>query len=398
LDHELGREVLLKAAQMYQELAGARVASMVYDEIAQPNERPTITFPASEIERYLGLSLPTEQVESILKQLGCSVEATANGWQVTPPNFRTDLEIPADLVEEVVRIYGYHKVPSRILATEIPVAYPTNDNFAAEELVGQTLADLGYQEQITYSLVSHVGEDDDALALKNSLTTDKEVLRTSLIPSHLEVMRTQWGSTSLRGTYELANVYASREGELPDEHLVLAIVDRDLRALYSTLEVLWNRLFIVSKDIKVSHDIRKKGEYIEGIFESSAIITLNDRVLGTIGWLENGLAGVELQWRELLVVAKRWPEYQPLPKTSALLEDWTVEISAESAVGSVREALLAVDSRIQSVTLINQYQQRWTFRVTMQDRQQQLSSEDAMQIRGRAAFQLQAINAVLLTD
>lgn len=395
LDHELGRSVLVQAAQWYQELAGARVASMVYDEVTQKRALPTITVPHTEIERYLGISLPAQQVTDILTQLGCQVETTETNWQVTPPSFRTDLLIPADIVEEVARIYGYNRLPSRILAGEIPTRYPSSTNFEAEELICQTLADLGYQEQITYSLVAEQG-DQSALALKNPLTTDKTVLRQSILPSHLEAMATQWGTSDVRGTFELANVYPKQSGNLPDEHLVLAVLDRDLRALRTSLDVLWNRLFISPSDLKYESDNRKKGEYIDSIFESSVISTHNGRVLGRLGWLSNGMAGAELEWREVLAVSKRWPEYRPLPKTAPLLEDWTVSVTEETPIGDIQHALESADPRITSVVLVSQYQKNWTFRVQLMDREKQMSSEQAQLIRSTVQQKLQSLGAAIV--
>lgn len=384
LDHTLGKEVILRAAQLAQELAGARVASPLFDQISLPSAPQPIFLPSSEITRYLGLELPGNQVTTILTQLGCTVEISDTGWEVTPPNFRTDLEIPADLVEEVARIYGYHRLPSRILSGSIPTIYPTDTNFAAEELVAQTLADLGYQEQLTYSLVP-VAKDQSAASkqihLKNALTQDKEALRRSLVPSHLEVMNSQWGITTLRGTFELANVYTPQANDLPDEHLVLAITDRDIRALRSSLEVLWNRLFISSDSLKIQSKTHKKHEYISSIFKSSAIITHKQRVLGLIGVLHNGNAAVELEWREVLAITKRWPQYQPLPKTSALIEDWTISKPEGIPIEEVIQRIRAVDPRIRTVILKDQYKNNWTFTVVMHDREVQLDAEQARLIR-----------------
>lgn len=396
LDHSIGRDVILRAAQLMQELAGARVASELYDEVNLSSAPLSITLTASEIKRYLGIDLPGEQVETILTQLGCQVEELDTGWEVTPPSFRTDLEIPADLVEEVARIYGYHRLPSRILAGSIPTNYPTDTNFAAEELVAQTLADLGYQEQITYSLVSEDASPTPQLKLKNSLTQDKEALRRTLLTSHLEVMKGQWGTTTLRGTFELANVYPPQAGELPDEHLVLSITDRDLRALRSSLEVLWNRVFIAPTSVKFQVKNHKKHEYISSIFDSVSTITHKDRVLGWIGLLPGGIAGVELEWREILAVAQRWPRYQPLPKTAALTEDWTIQKPNHTPVEELIQVIRATDSRIVSVTLQSQYQNNWSFRVVMHDHQTQLDAEQARVIREKLAKKLGVISATLV--
>ncbi len=397
LAHELGREVLLKGTEMFLELTGARVASMIYDEIAVPNESIEITLTKQEIFRYLGIHLPETQVEKILTQLGCTVTVQEEAWLVTPPHFRTDLAIPADLVEEVARIYGYHNLPSRILQGTIPTQYPTETNFSAEETVAQTLAALGYQEQITYSLVAANTETSTALPLKNALTTDKEVLRQHLLPSHLAVMEGQWGTSLVRGTFELANVYTPREQDLPDEHLVLAITDRDMRALRSTLEVLRNRLFIDSKDIKIEQIESEKDEYIGSFLQQAKISTQDGQLLGMIGVLPGGMAGVELEWRALLAVARRWPTYRPLPKTAAIYEDWTFALEPRTPVETVYGFLRTASARIKKVALVSQYENRVTFRVTLHDSNTQLRAEDGSKVREEVVEKLGELPAKLLS-
>lgn len=399
LDPNLGRDVLQRAVALYQELTGAHVASPVLN--IQDSYRPqaTLNLTVHELERYLGFTVPAQTVEHILQQLEFGV--TRNGedaWTVTIPSFRTDVSIPVDLVEEVARILGYHTLPSTLMPTSIPTNRPSHTNFSVEDQVKQLLADRGYQELYTYSLV---GEEllqaahlhtEDHLAVRNPLTQDMVWLRRSLVPSHLSTLREREQQWTARGSFELANVYHPdpQKKELPKEKLMLVIMERDIRALRTTLEFLFSSLYLERWSTKKSEDNTKIDDQIRSFFKSSAIITQQDRVLGTIGYLESdpqGLAAAELDWSMLLEARRPWPEYHSLARTSIYREDWTVEIAKGVTVEEVMQHIRAASEFITSVRLIDTYEREIvtnaTFRIEFLDAGEQFTAERAKEVRDR---------------
>lgn len=404
IDPNLASEVFSRGVELYLELTDAQIGSAVYDEFPGKPEIAEISLPSSEAQRYLGVDLPAEQVKAILKNLGCEVSGADDVLKVTPPSYRPDLRIPADLIEEIARIYGYHNLPSVLMDTPIPTIYPEGLNLSLEDQALQLLADLGYQELYTYSMVSEdlARQADPNLAktlkLRNPLSTDMVYLRRSLLPSHLDVMARQLPQTALRGTFELADVYWPQEkGGLPDEHRVLAIFDKDLRSVRSALDMLFTRFHIKSDEVEFKNyeeNTNISGE-IGQFYDSFAFISHNGRVLGTIGYLGEDFVGAEIQWRELLASAKRYPQYHPIPTTAPYLEDITLEIPERTAIGDIIRTIKLSSSAVNSVTLLDRYQDRWTFRIKFWDFQQQVDAESAKKLREKALADLAKLDVAL---
>ncbi len=401
IDPELADAVLGRGIELYRDLCGAKVASQVFDEFPGQLAPKPIVLPLNRVADYLGIELPVEVIERILTDLGCRVANQKKTLEVIPPTYRPDLTIPADLIEEVARIYGYHNLPSVLLDTAVPTAYPESISFPLEERTQQLLADLGYQELFTYSLVSEElarrGEADlkRTLKLRNPLTTDQEYLRRAILPSHVEALAKQLPQTTIKGSFELANVYWSEGEGLPDEHLVLAILDRDLRSLRQTIETLLNRMYIQGVKFELAEDNTKKDGQIAPFYQSSAVITHHDRVLGLIGHLENGLAGAELIWREILALARRTPHYQGVPTTAPYFEDLTLEVPEGTPIGQVQERILGASDVIRQAALISQYQHHWTFRLQYWDYRHQLDADQAKKLRDRVLAALAKLGVSL---
>ncbi len=140
----------------------------------------------------LGVHIDDDEVIAILEGLDMSVEKLDDGWRVTPPSARSDIAIEADLVEEVGRIYGYHRIPSKSLSGSVPMP-PLSDGVVSLETTRQLLCDRGFQEAVTYSFQSPdaleaVGVSEGRIPLANPLSADLSVMRTALLPGLLQAL------------------------------------------------------------------------------------------------------------------------------------------------------------------------------------------------------------------
>jgi phenylalanyl-tRNA synthetase beta chain len=155
-------------------------------------QRSAVPLRAKQLARLLGVALPAERVESTLRSLQMQVTAGGEGWHVTPPAYRFDIGIEADLIEEVARIVGF----DAITETDAPWPQrfrPLPEERAAESAVLQTLAARGYEEAITYAFVDPAIQgklfpDRPALALSNPIASDLSVMRVSLWPGLLKAV------------------------------------------------------------------------------------------------------------------------------------------------------------------------------------------------------------------
>lgn len=185
VDAELQSRAIERATQLIVEIAGGSVGAIteVVAEQYLP-ERPAVTLRQQRIKRILGVALDEAEVEGILQRLGMSIVKDAEGWQVTPPGFRFDIAIEADLIEELGRVYGYNNLPQtsllmRSALSEAPEAVLEIDQIK-DLLVGRD-----YQEAITYSFVDEdlqktLVPEDTYIKLQNPISSELAVMRTTL--------------------------------------------------------------------------------------------------------------------------------------------------------------------------------------------------------------------------
>ena len=190
VDPSLQRRAAERATALIVEIAGGSPGPIIeaLDQERLP-VNPAVTLRLARLNRVLGSMLSATEVEAILRRLEMTVERDGEAWQVTAPSARRDIEIEEDLIEEVARVYGYDRLPTRSPGGRLSIRVPGEGELPELGLRRQ-LAARGFQEIMTWSFV---GEDelarldllDGAQPLANPLSRDMAVLRTSLLPGLL---------------------------------------------------------------------------------------------------------------------------------------------------------------------------------------------------------------------
>ena len=259
-----------RAAQLMAELAGGKVASGVLDVYPAPRPRPRISLRMARARRVLGVAPPRTEAVRILRGLGLVVtEREDDRVDVEVPAFRRDLAMEDDLVEEVIRVWGYDKIPSTLPGGAIALVQVPPSRRQADA-ARQALVGAGLDEVVTYSFSdpAHRWTSGDtespALALANPLSQDASRLRRHPLEGVLrtvatnvrrqqsdvrvfEVTRTyettaagqtvepRWIAIALTGGRAPASWYGSRDRvDVYDakglaEHVALALGVRELR-------------------------------------------------------------------------------------------------------------------------------------------------------------------------
>lgn len=197
------------------EFGAARAAALLGDLGATPyrpqvaGERlaapQAIVLPVAEVERLLGIAIGAERIAEHLTALGCTVVADGNAaFAVTPPAWRRDLTIGADLVEEVARIEGYDRIPA--VVPSVPAHDISSASFEKENALAATLAALGYREVVTHSL--RASGESGSPEVRNPLSEEHRFLRDSLAPGLTEYLG-GFGDTRI---FEIGQIFA-RDGE-----------------------------------------------------------------------------------------------------------------------------------------------------------------------------------------
>jgi phenylalanyl-tRNA synthetase beta chain len=191
IDPTQQRRAVERAIGLLTSIAGGKPGPVTLTQSVehQPKRAPVV-LRRSRLERLLGVSIPDERVTATLQALQMSVEATSEGWVATPPAYRFDITIEADLIEEIARIVGFDAIPERdALVPQQFRAAP--EEVPLEHTILEALANRGYQEAVTYAFVdpalqARLFPDRPGLALANPIASDMSVMRVSLWPGLLK--------------------------------------------------------------------------------------------------------------------------------------------------------------------------------------------------------------------
>jgi len=186
VDATLQARAIERATQLIIDIAGGNAGPIaeVTNEDSLP-KRYSVLLRRQKIEKTLGIVLADEYIIDIFQRLGMKIHSHADGWEVVPPGFRFDMAIEADLIEEIARIYGYNNLPRSSLLMRSELSSAT-ELLLEIDRVKDLLVDRGYQEVITYSFVDEdiqkvVMPDDEPIRLKNPISSEMAVMRTTLL-------------------------------------------------------------------------------------------------------------------------------------------------------------------------------------------------------------------------
>jgi phenylalanyl-tRNA synthetase beta chain len=380
VDPHLALPVIEEGTALFQKLAGAQIASPLLDEFPGKRQQPSVEVSHQRITDYLGLELPVNRIAKILEDLGCQVSLKKGTFTIQPPTFRPDITIPADVIEEIARIYGYHNLPSVLMSTPIPLNKPVDTNFTVENRIKRFLAAIGWQEVYTYSMVSadiaeksgHTAKSH--LQIQNPLTDDRVYMRRSLLPSLQEILdqNPQYPQLSV---FELANTYQPQAKNLPEEKLHFAMLSRrDLRAVKGDLEALLKTFFITS--VRYKQTANHQAEILVRAEQQEKEV-----VLGTLERLTSEVVAIDIPVHTLLETISGHPHYQPLSKMNVVMEDLTFTLPDQTAIGEVMETMRDASKLIANIEFLSQYQQNISFRMTYHSDEKQMTDQEVSQIR-----------------
>ncbi|MCB1777150.1 MAG: phenylalanine--tRNA ligase subunit beta, partial [Candidatus Competibacteraceae bacterium] len=193
VDPQLQRRAAERATQLLIDMAGGQPGPIIETVSLEhlPME-PVIRLRPSRIHKLLGMEIPRAQVEDILRRLGMTVTTEIDYWLATPPSSRFDIALEADLIEEIIRIYGYDRAPANRPLARLQMPPQPEEQLGLERL-RETLVQRGFHEAITYSFVDpvfqkHLHPECAPLALMNPISADLAVMRASLWPGLLKAL------------------------------------------------------------------------------------------------------------------------------------------------------------------------------------------------------------------
>jgi phenylalanyl-tRNA synthetase beta chain len=364
-----------------------------------------VTLPAGEVERLLGFALADDEIERALESLGFKVARDGANFVVTPPYWRGDVAIAADLVEEVARVVGYEHVRA-----EVPPVAPQDVDaaeFDRETELATTLAGLGYTEAISLSLQpASVAETwrangiavDAPVQITNPLSEDQRFMRFSIAPALLGFAARDRAVRPYR-VFELGHVFHDGQPE-PSETVQLTVLHAGGESAFGRLksDVLALLRRITGADARV-----ERGTFPSLHPGKTAALRSGDAVVGYVGVVDPRLARA-YDVADTTALATLFvdalpphvtPKYVPPSKFPAVDRDLAVVVALDVLAGDLVDAVRG-EPLVRSATVFDEYRgpqvgegkKSLALRIVLQSDDKTLTDEEADAALARIAATL----------
>lgn len=375
-----------RAVGLFRDWTGGKTASRLFDIYPNPPQKREITLKKERLDRLMGVDIKLTEAKEILESLGftTTLDKKTETLKAAVPHWRLgDVEIPEDLIEEIARLYGYFNLPNNLP----PISFPQSPDpiLELENTLKNALKFWGYTETPTYSMTSartllKAGEDPQSmLKLANPLSEDLLYLRTSLLPSLLEVIVKNINFSEIK-IFEISNVYLPQGvNKLPDERPKLTglITPGDFKDSKGVAEAIFEELGIepvYSPSELTAADIFVGKEKLGSVGE------VGDDILEKFG-INRKVAFFDLDLLNLLPFTGGLKKYVPISKYPPIVEDLSFVVPEKVTVAQIIETMQTQSALIKKVELVDMYENTRTFRITYLSYEGNLTDNDIKPIR-----------------
>ena len=421
VDPELPRRALERASELLLAIAGGKAGPVLVAENPADLPKPaTVTLRRARLKRVLGVEVADAEVARIFTALGMQVDATGEGWRITAPSSRFDIELEEDLVEEVARIYGYDSIPTH--TPEGALALATEPEARLDELaVREQLAAREYYEAVNLAFVSQAllekwGFTENLVPLANPLSADLAVMRPSLLPGLIEALSYNRARQQDRvRLFEMGRVFEA--GDPPLETPSLAMV-----ASGSAHAEQWGEaarpldFFDLKGDLDAliawGGEPQRWAVHADGLPGwlhpgRAARVARDGKTVGYLGALHPRLAkaldlGSDVHVLELALeplLARRLPKAQPVARFPGVRRDIAVDVPEQVSWSQIEQAVRAtLGTTLADLRLFDRYsgkgveagRKSLAMGLILQDASRTLTDDDADNCVRKAVSALEA--------
>lgn len=419
---------LRRALELVKELDAGDIVDGILDDYPTPRLPREIPFCPDEVNRLLGTQIPEQEMVELLLPLGFSIE---NG-KVIVPTSRYDVARDCDIAEEIARFVGYNKIPSTVMVGTA-AARPSARQIFTRNLCA-ALTGYGFWESETFSFYSPKSFDmiglptnsplRNAVAILNPLGEDTSIMRTTALPSMMEVVARNWAARNEEAAlFEQATEYLPTEdaAELPQENqkFILAAYGThwDYAAMKGALEGLLRTAGIAKFEVERNsdgapyHPGRCANVYVQLAAENAAPVRTLVATLGEIHPVVTANYGIkprvvaaDINLDVLFAARGGTPQFTPLPKFPATTRDLALvaalEVPAAEIAGRIEAA---AGKNLESLTLFDVYtgdkisadKKSLAYSLVLRSKEGTLTDEDADRVVAKVLKSLAEIGVEL---
>ncbi len=379
VDPALTVEHIERITALVQQVCGGEAGPMDDQVLRLPEAKP-VTLRVERAAKVIGLPVTQAQCADVFRRLGLKYSESPGRVTVTPPSWRFDLSIEEDLIEEVVRVIGYDKLPASAPLAPVTARVRPEARRSASA-VQRALAASGYQETINFSFVEERWERElagnaEPIKVLNPIAAPLAVMRSSLVGSLVDVLRRNLARRAPRvRVFEIGRVFR-RAPHAAEGPLAVAGVEQPVRVAalaYGAAEPLqWGRKERAVDFFDAKGDLEALLAPVRPVFVADthpafhpgrcARVEVDGQAVGHIGELHpKWRQAYELPQAPVLfeidlsaALARPVPVFEPLPRQQAALRDLALVVRDEVAHDAL-VASLAADPLIRSATLFDIY-------------------------------------------
>jgi len=373
VDPNMTAYALKRAALLIQEVAGGTIAMDIVDTNAHPIENCKVDFRFNRCNKLIGTEISKEMVRNIFANLDIKILSEKDDLAVLEiPAYRVDVTREADVVEEVLRIYGFNNVPipSKLNTSLSRQAKPDLEkvqNIISELLVGlgciETLNNSLTKSEYAVKLGGEVVTEEHNVRMLNPLSQDLDVMRQSLLFNTLEMVEhNQNRQNADLKLYEFGKVYHKYESYQENKRLLIAITGNKEKESWnsskekSTYFTVKGLTFAVLRRLGLEEMISEKGLKSSLLQDGVQLHVLKNKI-GELGWIspqmkkyfgiKNDVFIADLDWDAIVDSLKFTKiKYTELPKTFAVRRDFSLLLDAKVNFSEIEEIAKNADKKI----------------------------------------------------
>lgn len=370
-----------RAAQLITKVAGGVITQGIVDLYPGPKRDIVVRLHQNKVNKILGTSLTMKKIREILERLGFSfLSISRDEAEVRVPSHYSEITREIDIIEEIARLYGYHKIGLTLPAKTI--LSPKRKEDRIMKLVRDVLTSVGFYEIISFGfidgdLLNRIGlGGNEALRIRNPISKETSTMRTTLIPGLLKTI----SSNMNKGTkdikiFEIGRVFLSqKERSLPIERYSLGVaavgewMKKDWRTIpkrvsFYELSGVLHRLF---DELGITNYHLREGEHPTLLHGRRAAIEVNEEVIGFIGELSldvarcldlpEGIYLFEIDLQRMMEFTRMERRYNPLPRYPGITRDLSILVEEGVKSREVIDLIFELGGkRVESVKLFDLY-------------------------------------------
>ena len=353
LSPEIALRAINRAIELAEQIGAGKAVEEVIDVYPEKEKQKIIPFEPEKVNNLLGMKISKEEMITILENL----EIKVKGNMLEIPYFRTDIERTADIAEEIIRIHGYDKLQSTLINAETTLGAKTKAQ-KLQDKIKELLVSKGFSEMYSFAFISPEDfekcklDSTKAIKIKNPLGEDYSLMRTSMMPTVLQSITTNYNKKNKEvSLFEIGKTYTDEQGniekgEIPTETEKIAFATYGKNADFYIIKGIIENILEISNIARYQIERAKtetlhpgkSAEIYVGKDSISKFGEIHPQILENYG-INEKVYYAEIDLSKFAKYGKNNKKYTPIPKYPAIERDIALVVDEQIEVGQIENII-----------------------------------------------------------